>query len=88
VEKVKKECLPGASGLDCPLLEEYDFAHDTVGAWRSLQGCTVVLLSCAVLPIRLKHAVDRLKHGQSVHRRVQHKFCASQSSSVRAFRSL
>lgn len=30
VEKVKKECLPGASGLDCPLLEEYDFAHDTV----------------------------------------------------------
>jgi hypothetical protein len=30
VEKVKKECLPGTSGLDCPLLEEYDFAHDTV----------------------------------------------------------
>ncbi|WIA23544.1 hypothetical protein OEZ85_000275 [Tetradesmus obliquus] len=29
VERVKKECLPGsASGLDCPLLEEYDFAHD------------------------------------------------------------
>jgi hypothetical protein len=34
VEKVKKECLPGASGLDCPLLEEYDFAHDTVCYWE------------------------------------------------------
>ncbi|KAF6251089.1 hypothetical protein COO60DRAFT_1629131 [Scenedesmus sp. NREL 46B-D3] len=33
VERVKKECLPGsASGLDCPLLEEYDFAHDTSNA--------------------------------------------------------
>jgi hypothetical protein len=30
VEKVKRECLPGnPSGLDCPLLEEYDFALDT-----------------------------------------------------------
>eukprot|EP00775_Hariotina_reticulata_P008390 gene8390-8574_t len=30
VERVKKECLPGGpSGLDCPLLEEYDFSHDT-----------------------------------------------------------
>jgi DNA excision repair protein ERCC-3 len=44
VERVKKECLPGnPSGLDCPLLEEYDFAHDTanpaldVGLKRGVQ---------------------------------------------------
>lgn len=29
VERVKKECLPGSGGLDCPLLEEYDFVNDT-----------------------------------------------------------
>lgn len=27
---MKRECLPGSpSGLDCPLLEEYDFTNDT-----------------------------------------------------------
>eukprot|EP00878_Enallax_costatus_P006782 GHUV01007109.1.p1 GENE.GHUV01007109.1~~GHUV01007109.1.p1 ORF type:complete len:1248 (+),score=504.27 GHUV01007109.1:413-4156(+) len=31
VENVKRVCLPSSSqGLDCPLLEEYDFAHDTL----------------------------------------------------------
>lgn len=30
---MKRVCLPNSGqGLDCPLLEEYDFAHDTLNA--------------------------------------------------------
>jgi hypothetical protein len=48
VEKVKRECLPGASGLDCPLLEEYDFAHDTVSDAASTgDTVTAVALPCS-----------------------------------------
>jgi hypothetical protein len=43
VEKVKRECLPGnPSGVDCPLLEEYDFAHDT----SNPHICCHLLLKC------------------------------------------
>jgi hypothetical protein len=51
VEKVKKECLPGASGLDCPLLEEYDFAHDTV----SLTAITKTHKLCDTLTFNCRH---------------------------------
>jgi len=47
VEKVKKECLPGSSGLDCPLLEEYDFAHDSVSVWLA---CTETPCFASVHP--------------------------------------
>jgi len=48
---VKKECLPGSSGLDCPLLEEYDFAHDTVSVWLA---CTGMPWFASVHPAYLK----------------------------------
>lgn len=53
---MKKECLPGASGLDCPLLEEYDFANDTVRTacvhmWRTV--VQVYAISRAALCVRM-----------------------------------
>lgn len=53
---MKKECLPGASGLDCPLLEEYDFAHDTV----SLTAITKTHKLCDTLTFNCRRLTSLL----------------------------
>jgi hypothetical protein len=41
-------CQAGEGGLDCPLLEEYDYAHDTVSPTPFFQNSLLYFLLAAI----------------------------------------